>query len=686
MTHFSPIERFLGKVDPGEGPLGLLALTPETCDTESVRAALARQLQRVARHPEGGGPEADEVRLALHVAAAQLLDPNVREEVVQEWREYRGGVGSFALLPGGPRASTIDLSAAPSRQSIAGPSRAGPAGKAAFQRAALSALVQSGGWNKEAQGRIATLAAAYDLGAAETREALSGFATGLAARPAGTRARATAPTPESAATAPAGSAGVEVRRWASLAALVGMGLATLFLVRALAQRWPEAVAFIREAALPDVGETSEAPSLAESGGRARPDSAPSVTEPDLSSETRLGEQPRVIGRVVDRWADVARRLLGAPAGQSSEDRLERAVRLAWMNSAAAANWDGRTGDGDRFVQASQGARIRETQEDEPELGDLDPGALTAPAVSPDGLLAAKLALARRITPSPEMVAAMLTAMRTARELGPADADMVVETALASAHNDLRRTARRVVLEQADNPAVVYALLEVLTKAPRQPSVSALANRVAMRELPSVDEEEWGPAARAALVARLVELLGAAAHPRADELSRSMAAALRGRGLFAAAAPQGSEAQPSRAEDAADGSAGPGPATDEAAAAAGERTSALLSEAERQRSAQSIAARLHGIKERRRARLELAEGPIQQFHAEQLAAAEAMALIVAVERPAAGLRADLVLAELAEARRGSTDITAQIEATEWAITRLWEVRLGVPPRPAAGGGK
>lgn len=81
----SPVARFLGEEARARGPFGVLGLSPDRCPPDQVNAALDRQLDRVDQHPEGDTPEADEVRLALHAAAAQLLDPSVRQRLIERW-------------------------------------------------------------------------------------------------------------------------------------------------------------------------------------------------------------------------------------------------------------------------------------------------------------------------------------------------------------------------------------------------------------------------------------------------------------------------------------------------------------------------------------------------------------------------------------------------------------------------
>lgn len=78
----TPVERFLGREFDAGGPLALLGLTRENSGPDQVASALALQLQCVSEHPHATSHEADEVRLALHSAAAQLMDPRTREAIL----------------------------------------------------------------------------------------------------------------------------------------------------------------------------------------------------------------------------------------------------------------------------------------------------------------------------------------------------------------------------------------------------------------------------------------------------------------------------------------------------------------------------------------------------------------------------------------------------------------------------
>lgn len=134
----SSVERFLGPAAAGAGPFAILGLSPDSLTDEQVLAALERQLQRIEAHPEGDTPAADEVRLALHAAAAQLLDAAVRQQLIFRWRD---GTPTSPLGTG--TGSAADLQG--------------------LENDARLTLAHYGGWNKESLRRLALLASARGL-------------------------------------------------------------------------------------------------------------------------------------------------------------------------------------------------------------------------------------------------------------------------------------------------------------------------------------------------------------------------------------------------------------------------------------------------------------------------------------------------------------------------------------------
>ena len=145
----SPIERFLGPDERRGGPFGLLGVAPESCTEDAVLAGLDRQLERLAAHPECDTPEADEVRLALHAAAAQLLDSAVRRQLVAKWT-------GVAPAPAAP------VPQAPARSGSRRP----------LEADAVLTLGLHGGWNERSLQHLATLAHARGMGSEQVAAAL----------------------------------------------------------------------------------------------------------------------------------------------------------------------------------------------------------------------------------------------------------------------------------------------------------------------------------------------------------------------------------------------------------------------------------------------------------------------------------------------------------------------------------
>ncbi len=176
-----PVERLLGDPQGAGGPFALLALAPEDCADETILAALERRLERLNGHPEADTPEADEVRLALHAAAAQLLDPAVRRHLIARW------TGRPAPAPPAPAPAPRVAPPPPSRV----PSRA-PA-ELLLEHEAVLTLGLFGGWNKRSLRRLLCLAHARGL----TSEALVATLRSL-----GTRKRPPSPPVRATSTRP----------------------------------------------------------------------------------------------------------------------------------------------------------------------------------------------------------------------------------------------------------------------------------------------------------------------------------------------------------------------------------------------------------------------------------------------------------------------------------------------------
>ncbi len=105
------IERFLGPGLDDRGPFVLLGLDPAQASQADrvVPGLLAQILTRIDAHAQSRTPEADQVRLAVHTAAAQVLEPASRAAQLRLWHpEYAppevelpiniGGKGGDALL------------------------------------------------------------------------------------------------------------------------------------------------------------------------------------------------------------------------------------------------------------------------------------------------------------------------------------------------------------------------------------------------------------------------------------------------------------------------------------------------------------------------------------------------------------------------------------------------------------
>ncbi|HED54511.1 MAG TPA: hypothetical protein ENJ00_09985 [Phycisphaerales bacterium] len=169
-TPRNPGETFLGASVVND-PFALLGLPRRPVDDQTVLAALGARMEGVAKHPRSQTPEANELRLALHAAAAQLLDAQVQELLLSE--PARESERPQVPIPGQPMPNSKP---SPILAAVG------------LSHDVLMVVAANGGWNQRAMRRLAQIAHARGIPSAEIPTAvisvLGGFTPNVATEPA----------------------------------------------------------------------------------------------------------------------------------------------------------------------------------------------------------------------------------------------------------------------------------------------------------------------------------------------------------------------------------------------------------------------------------------------------------------------------------------------------------------------
>lgn len=655
-----PIRTFFSEVPDGADPFELLGLSAQPCDDDAVRAALDQRLARLAQHPQAHSPDADEVRLVLHVACAQLLDPLLRREILADRaaRAQRTDASPVVRLP---TASSIEL-------------------------AALHAIASSGGWNETARRRVAALLHAEQIPLAT----LPSIISAVGARVARERHDAASGARYGAIPALDARAARSLQqrhrarlftKWVLLGAFVlsigSIALLSMMLIdsyqrsvayeqegerRAEAEQVESGTAAMpqEESALTPVAEKASPAGTAskQAGERQRARSADGLIAP---APTELAATPIEIDPNSRAWLDAATVLLEKEpfASQTDEARLQRVGRLARLNQAAAYVWDAAADPRDLLISLDPApSRIQAAASPVD-----DPATFTAPGVPPDGTLALELLEVRR---GKQLDSQAFRGRRYGHlKLGPVDCDVAADSALFGSPHELRLIAARIVLDQSSNPAMIHALLEALPRAPKSDSTSELVMRVTEQSVPSIDDPSWRATCRRMLLERLAMLLGEVWSSELDALAGWIA--------------QSYDAQARGYKPGmSSGSTVSTPAGTLPEAPAARLFDRWMREIGGLRSAPGDLEKITRIRQKREARLALARGPMQRFAAQQVSCAEALALLVAIETPSLAADVERVTSEALAIRARAMRVIEQMEIAEHTISRLWRIRLSREP--------
>lgn len=259
-----PIERFLGADLDERGPFILMGLNPaEHAQADRlVPPLLEARLMRVNGHPQARTPEADQVRLAVHAAAAQLLNPATRIANLKQWHPELAPIEVVtSRQPGTPIGAQPDEPAAI------------PAGMSDETRRVMA---MHGGWNRDSMLALAAMSQERGASLQQVAQTMTGTAMASAASPISGREN----LQESVAQSQAGAA--PARRESTLLSeqvdpayrkmqtgvrLAGLGCGTIVLVavvgfvatRCESTKIPQSPAVVQEQPVPSVREQDRAP-------------------------------------------------------------------------------------------------------------------------------------------------------------------------------------------------------------------------------------------------------------------------------------------------------------------------------------------------------------------------------------------------------------------------------------------
>ncbi len=346
------------------------------------------------------------------------------------------------------------------------------------------------------------------------------------------------------------------------------------------------------------------------------------------------------------WADAARDALqGAEAARSDEELMLALARLSAIHEAASWIYRGDS------TEASRVLAVIPTSAPAPQPPPPDPSLS-------DGAWAERYFASRPATKERRDLLTQLLAPNVV--LGPIDAEVIVGEWGTTASAEVRTLTTQIIRQCSGQESIANALLERLPRIPIAQSSQSILELVSARSLPSVRDPAWRPAARRALVERLLDLKGSLdGRAIIDRLSDSVARSYRG---IAAPAPLTPDQRLASVQPTAAESAGLGVAQ-------------LRQQIDRMIPASPAPLTPTQIDRLRVSRMAQARGPIQQFAAQQASLAELLAYAAHTEQPARVAETRAAFDRMHAARRDAKHIFQQLTHTEAAIVRFWTIRLG-----------
>jgi hypothetical protein len=358
-------------------------------------------------------------------------------------------------------------------------------------------------------------------------------------------------------------------------------------------------------------------------------------------------------RASREWADTARAAAAATYPSRPDELLRETAVAARLNEAARLIW---RGEGQAAKSLLSDTALAQG------IGPNAPPPAAPPVVHTFTIGGRATNWAERYLAAERSIPARLELIaeldRIGRPIDLVTASLLAREAVIGSPIQVRFAAARLAGQLADEATIVHAVLDELPGAPKTTSLGELVERITRQRLPRVTDPGWEVAARRALVERLLGMLARGSpEARFEEYALLIADSyLRAASLEVAR--------------------GAGAAAEGAVLGARSLWSAVYAEAAAAAPVEAAPVPLDMIERRLRGRLSLAEGPVQEFAAHQVSIVEAMAFVIAGERPTSARAVGAVVERMQQERRDARHVFEQLLATETAALRLWMIRLGV----------
>ncbi len=150
------LAEYLGEGAEIGGPYAVLGLKHTPISEAMILNACQARLSQINDHPRSNTPKADEVRMAVHAAASQLLDPQLRIELAKLWPEGTGELASGNQAPKAWQTDSVNRF------------------DTKLRKQAMALLGACGGWNARSRKRLVQFARMHQVPAAQLVEAILG--------------------------------------------------------------------------------------------------------------------------------------------------------------------------------------------------------------------------------------------------------------------------------------------------------------------------------------------------------------------------------------------------------------------------------------------------------------------------------------------------------------------------------